>query len=92
VEHEHSVGQPPKIVLEIIDSGHGMSLETQTHVFEPFFTTKPGGTGIGLAVSQKIITQHGGEITVRSKPSIGSTFTITFTLAEHASGNQEDEA
>jgi PAS domain S-box-containing protein len=84
--------QSPKVVLEISDSGHGMSAETQSHIFEPFFTTKPGGTGIGLAVSQKIIAQHGGKITVRSEPSLGSTFTITFTLAGSPHGNQKDEA
>ncbi len=84
-------GRDTHLVLEITDSGHGMSIETQSHIFEPFFTTKPGGTGIGLAVSQKIIAQHKGVISVHSVPSVGSTFTITFELSERPAANQDDK-
>jgi signal transduction histidine kinase len=59
------------LVIEIKDSGPGISEEIQSKVFDPFFTTKPpgDGTGLGLNISHKIITQkHNGEINVKSKP------------------------
>lgn len=70
-------------VIEIIDSGVGMSAEVQKRVFEPFFTTKgEGGTGLGLAMVFGIVEQHGGHIEVRSVPEVGTTFRITFTLLD----------
>ncbi|NJO84173.1 MAG: hypothetical protein HC828_16205 [Blastochloris sp.] len=48
--------------------------------FEPFFTTKHDGSGLGLAVSQKLIGQHGGSLTVQSEPGKGSTFCIRLPL------------
>jgi signal transduction histidine kinase len=63
--HEHGV------VVEIGDTGPGMSKEVQAHAFEPFFTTKGvgQGTGLGLDVSRRIVTErHGGEITIDQRP------------------------
>jgi signal transduction histidine kinase len=59
------------VVVEIGDSGPGMTPETRQHAFEPFFTTKPvgQGTGLGLDISRRIVVdRHGGEITVESEP------------------------
>ena len=59
------------VVVEIGDSGPGMTAETRQHAFEPFFTTKPvgQGTGLGLDISRRIVVDHhGGEITVESEP------------------------
>lgn len=64
--------------VEIIvkDSGTGMDSESLPRIFDPFFTTKDTGTGLGLAVSNKIVEIHRGYIRVESTVGIGSTFTI----------------
>lgn len=71
-----------RLVLEIEDDGVGIPPEHQGHLFEPFFTTKPAGSGLGLAVSHKLISQHGGTINVRSAPGAGSVFRVE--LPQHA--------
>ena len=64
--------------IEVEDNGLGMSNEILHKVFDPFFTTKdPGkGTGLGLSVSQKIIQDHKGSLTVTSNVGFGSTFKV----------------
>jgi diguanylate cyclase (GGDEF)-like protein/PAS domain S-box-containing protein len=70
-------------ILEVADSGVGMSAEVQERVFEPFFTTKgESGTGLGLAMVYRIVEQHGGHIEVRSVPGHGTIFSIRFPLVE----------
>ncbi|MBA3391407.1 MAG: response regulator [Deltaproteobacteria bacterium] len=71
------------VVVEISDTGTGMSLETQRQLFIPFFTTKPQGqgTGLGLAISHQIVTGFGGTITVDSTPGKGTTFRVALPIA-----------
>lgn len=64
------------VIVNVIDTGKGMSAETIQHVFEPFFTTKADGTGIGLAVSKKIVNEHGGSLIVKSSGQRGTTFSV----------------
>lgn len=59
-----------EIIIEIEDSGSGVPQEIMTKIFEPLFTTKQRGTGLGLASCKRIIEQHGGSISVKTKPSI----------------------
>ena len=65
------------IVIEVIDQGSGMDKETLEAIFQPFYSKKGSkGTGLGLSVTQKIIQEHGGEISVDSVLGEGSTFRI----------------
>jgi signal transduction histidine kinase len=72
-----------RAVIEVVDSGVGMSAEVRDRVFEPFFTTKgQGATGLGLAIVFGLVEQHGGHIEVRSAPGDGTTFRASFPLVE----------
>jgi signal transduction histidine kinase len=70
------------VVISIRDSGVGIAQLEQTRIFEPFYTTKgsQGGTGLGLSVSYGIVTDHGGQIDVESRPGAGSKFTVWLPL------------
>ncbi len=81
-----SIGPDHKrIRIDISDDGCGISQEHSGKLFEPFFTTKPKGTGLGLAVSYRIIRNHKGDIRVSSTPGKGSTFTIELPLESDGS-------
>ncbi len=67
-------------VLEIRDSGYGMSEEVKDKIFDPFFTTKKTGFGMGLPLVKQIIKEHFGKIEVDSKVGHGTTFRIRFPL------------
>lgn len=65
------------IWLDISDTGKGIPEDMIPNLFDPFFTTRPDGTGLGLAVTRKIIVDHGGDIEVKSKLGLGTTFTVS---------------
>ncbi|MCI3923697.1 ATP-binding protein [Paenibacillus sp. TRM 82003] len=71
-------------LIDIADTGCGILDEHMDKLFQPFFTTKDKGTGLGLPISQKIINEHGGYISVRSKVGAGTTFTIRLPLQGRA--------
>lgn len=63
--------------LSIVDNGPGLSPEQRAKIFEPFFTTKPTGTGLGMAISQRIIQEHDGTIVIGDSRSEGTEIIIT---------------
>jgi signal transduction histidine kinase len=62
--------------IRIADTGTGITQENMSRLFEPFFTTKQNGTGLGLAVTRRIIEEHNGTIHAESHPGKGTTFTV----------------
>ena len=67
--------------MTIRDTGHGINKESLKNIFKPFYTTKERGAGLGLAICQKIIKEHGGLIRVKSIPGQGSVFFIRLNAA-----------
>lgn len=65
-----------QVIFTVKDTGCGVSKEDLSRIFDPYFTTKPEGTGLGLAMSVKIIEEHGGSISFHSEPGKGTIVTI----------------
>ena len=80
--------------IVVTDSGVGIALEDQARIFERFYrvdasrSRETGGTGLGLAIVKHIALNHGGEISVFSKPGLGSTFTLTLPLTASSEDNE----
>jgi len=70
------------VTLSLIDTGKGMTPEVLAKVFKPFFSTKPGGSGLGLPTTKKIIAAHGGTIDAQSEVGRGTKFTIRLPASE----------
>jgi len=64
--------------MRVIDDGPGIAPEHQPHIFEPFYTTKPvgEGTGLGLALVQAIVQEHGGWVVAKNEPGHGARFDV----------------
>lgn len=75
-------GKNDRCVITITDNGKGLAKDELTKLFEPYFTTKESGTGLGLTNTQNIILGHKGNISAKSDPGKGTTFTITFLFAD----------
>ena len=71
--------------VEIADNGCGIPEENLEKIFEPFFSTKPSGTGLGLAVSYGIVSNHKGDIRVTSEPVRGTRFIVELPMLENRS-------
>jgi CheY-like chemotaxis protein len=89
-----SSGQLPPgayALLNISDTGTGMTPEVQAHLFEPFYTTKDAGKGTGLGLSNVygVVKQSGGEITVTTAPGSGAAFDIYLPCFEGRPGEEE---
>ncbi|NTX51034.1 ATP-binding protein [Myxococcus sp. CA039A] len=74
----------PWVVVEVSDTGHGMTPEVAERVFEPFFTTRAvgEGSGLGLSTSLGMVRSMRGELTVNTTPGVGSTFSVRLPMTE----------
>jgi signal transduction histidine kinase len=82
VEIKLSSANECMVKVEVSDTGAGIAADDVAKVFEPYFSTKDTGTGLGLAIVKKAVDDHGGSISVSSKPGEGTTFTITLPANE----------
>jgi signal transduction histidine kinase len=80
-----------RVTVEIEDDGPGIPVEVRAHIFKPFFTTKREGNGLGLAISARIVAEHGGHIGYRCPPSGGTTFAVTLQRAHPVSAERTSE-
>ena len=80
------------VVLEVEDTGRGLTPEQKERIFDPFFTSKPGGRGLGLAICRRILDQHDATVEVDSEPGRGTTFRITLPVAMSSSDSAAPEA
>jgi signal transduction histidine kinase len=69
------------VEVSVEDTGAGISSDDLPKIFDPFFSTKEGGTGLGLALTQHIVAEHGGSIEVASRPGRGTSFTLKLPAA-----------
>lgn len=67
-------------VIEVIDTGRGIAPDVQQKIFDAYYSTRKGGTGLGLAMTRRIIEEHGGRIVVKSEPGKGSDFSLHLPL------------
>lgn len=81
-----TVSQGDAVAIHLIDTGCGMDDRTASKMFETFFSTKPGGSGLGLPTTQKIIAGHHGRISVESEVGRGTQFTIELPVPPRLAG------
>ena len=72
----------PVAILAVSDTGNGIPPEVEARLFDPFFTTKESGTGLGLAVSARIVEKHGGLLRYETEVNRGTTFEIVLPAVE----------
>jgi two-component system, NtrC family, sensor kinase len=79
-------GDGPQAVVDVADTGCGMSRETQARIFDPLYTTKERGkgTGLGLVVVSHILQEHDGQIEVESEPGQGARFRLRFPILKNS--------
>ncbi|MEZ4600365.1 MAG: ATP-binding protein [Syntrophotaleaceae bacterium] len=85
IDSQYRINRPgerpvPLVTVEIRDTGRGIPGDQLDHIFTPFFTTKSRGTGLGLALCQKIVSDHRGILRVDSTPGEGTLFTVSLPL------------
>jgi two-component system NtrC family sensor kinase len=81
-------GGEGSVSIEVRDTGHGIPPERLQRIFDPFFTTKERGTGLGLAMSQEIAQEHGGQLSCESEVGKGTAFTLRLPALLPANASQ----
>jgi len=86
IREEEGVAEPlgRVVVVRVKDNGPGIPKSVRDKVFQPFFSTKEEGTGLGLSIAYRIVEEHGGWLSLKSKEGEGTTFTITLPCREDA--------
>ena len=79
-----------KVIIEVADTGSGLTPEECERIFTPYYTSKKHGTGLGLAIVQSVVSDHGGRISVQSEPGRGTTFVIE--LPDNLEALQKNES
>ena len=79
-------------MLEVTDTGVGMTADQCRQAFEPFFTTKAKGTGLGLPTVARIVRMHGGHIALKSEVNSGTTFAIYLPQTDDLPRPPDDRA
>jgi PAS domain S-box-containing protein len=69
------------VVIQVEDNGMGMDEKTATRAFEPLFTTRARGTGLGLAIVEKTVVEHGGTVTLESRPNEGTCVKVVLPIS-----------
>jgi signal transduction histidine kinase len=82
VESSEALAHGDLVEITVSDSGQGIPPESLERIFRPFYTTKRGGTGLGLSLCRRIVSQHGGTLTVESELRKGTRFIIRLPLRE----------
>jgi two-component system, NtrC family, sensor kinase len=77
------LGSAPAIRVRVLDNGSGLNAEQRRRIFEPFYTTKPTGTGLGMAITQRLVEAHGGTICVGDDSSSGAEIVVTLPTHAH---------
>jgi signal transduction histidine kinase len=75
-----------RAIIEVSDTGSGLTPGARRHAFEPFFSTKSRGTGLGLPISRRIIEEHGGKIRLEPRHGGGTTVWVELDLCEPPAG------
>lgn len=83
-------GGNPIVRIVVRDNGPGLTAEAQQRLFDPFYTTRQNGTGLGMTIAQRIIEQHGGEISLGESSGPGASFCITIPGGHARVRNAQD--
>jgi signal transduction histidine kinase len=87
--------QQGAVAIHVIDTGPGIPPEKHAEIFRPYVTGRKGGTGLGLAVTRRIVEEHGGRIDLFSEVGKGTDFTVRLPVggpAADSSDHSEDDA
>ena len=88
-------GTPHEIAIHVIDTGPGIPPEKHAEIFRPYVTGRKGGSGLGLAVTRRIVEEHGGRIDLFSEPGKGSDFMVRLPVdgpADSSRAGEDDDA
>jgi PAS domain S-box-containing protein len=88
-----AAGDSNRITITVADTGYGIDADTARKIFQPFFTArKRRGLGLGLSICDKIVSAHGGRISVHSKPGEGTTFDVRLPLDKKPAAQEQTES